>query len=149
MHRLVNAAKLASYGIFTSHLSGPSSDNSDPSRAGMVAAASVNFLFGEPPSASHESLNLQEIHADAIEWLKRDALLKELLVQSLRVTTQLGFMEKGAVAVKGEEVLKTFGPEYPIAPTPDTYEKLVQRAIGVLSPDMQESIRSRLGLHNP
>ncbi len=147
MHRLVNAAKITSYGIFTLHVSdAPAEDKSEPSRASMIAAASVNFLFGEAPSSLHESLNLREIHADAVEWLKRDDLLRELVVQSLRVATQLGFMENGAVAVRGGDILQTFGSEYPIAPDPDSYENLVQKAIGVLSPDMQSTIRSRFGL---
>jgi hypothetical protein len=134
MHRLVNAAKLTSYGIFTAHLSD------------THAAASVNFLFGEPPSPLHESLNLREIHAHAIESLKSDDLLRELIVQSLRVATQLGFMKNGAVEVRGENILKTFGPAYSIPPNPDTYEHLVQRSIDTLSPEMQMTIRSRFGL---
>ena len=147
MHRLLNAAKIASYGIFTIHLSdAPAEDKSEPSPAGLIAAASVNYLFGEAPSAAHQSLNLLEIHGNAVEWLKRDNLLRELLVQSLRVTTQLGFIEKGAIAVRGEDILRTFGPEYPIAPNPDSYEHLVQKAIGTLSPDTQATIRSRFRL---
>lgn len=147
MHRLVNAAKITSYGIFTLHISdAPAEDKSESSRSSMIAAASVNFLFGEAPSSLHESLNLREIHTDAIEWLKRDDLLRELVVQSLRVTAQLGFMENGDVAVRGEDILKTFGSEYPIAPAPDSYENLVQKAIDALSPDMQTTIRSRFGI---
>lgn len=150
MSRLVNAAKLTSFGIFTSHLSGVyAGDKSDSSRIGMIAAASVNLLFGETPNASHEGLNLREIHVNAIEYLKHDNLLRELLVQSLRVTAQLGFMENGAVTVKEEDILTTFGPEYPIAPDPDSYEHLVQKAIGTLSPDMQANIRLRFGLLQP
>lgn len=150
MHRLVNAAKVTSFGIFTSHLDGASAEaKSDPSRTGMVAAASVNFLFGETPSASHENLNLREIHAEAVEWLSRDDLLRELLVQSLRVATQLGFMENGAVGLKGEDILTKFGPEHPIAPNPDSYEQLVQKAIGTLSADTQATIRSRFSLGKP
>lgn len=143
MHRLINEAKITSYGIFKFHISGASVGNkSESSHASMIAAASVNFVFGEAPSSLHERLNLREIHTDAIEWLKRDDLLRELVVQSLRVTAQLYFMENGAIAVRGEEVLKTFGSEYPIAPAPDSYEKLVKKAIGALS-EMQSSILSR------
>lgn len=147
MHRLLNAAKLTSYGIFTLHIAdSPAEDQSEPSHESMIAAASVNFLFGKAPSALHESLNLREIHTDAVEWLKRDDMLRELIVQSLRVTAQLGFMENGAVAIRGEGILKTFGPEYPLAPNPDSYENLVRKAMGALSPDMQATIRSRFSL---
>jgi len=147
MRRLVNAAKIAAYGIVTSHVSEPpAEDISELSRAGMIAAASVNFLFGEAPSSLHEGLNLREIHADAVEWLRRNDLLRELIVQSLRVTSQLGYMENGVAKVKGEDILKTFGSAYPTAPDPDSYENLVQRAISTLSPDSQSTIRSRFGL---
>ena len=112
----------------------------------MIAMASVNYLFGETPSPKHEHLDLQRIHTNAIQRLRDDALLRELVVQSLRVATVLSYVKTGVATVQGEDIVTMFGAEYPIAPNPDNYERLVEGVVATLSPEMQAEIRSRFGL---
>ena len=136
MARLVNAAKIASFAILKAHLTENFRINSlNNSEAGTIAAASVNFLFDEDPDPAHKDLDFQEIQTKSIEWLKRDDLLRELIVQSLRVIIKLEFMKNGTVSIRGEKILEEFGREHPIAPNPESYQNLVQKVISVAGLD--------------
>lgn len=106
------------------------------------AAAMTNYLFGYPPSELHlEKLDLVKERKTAIDWLRQDALFRELVVQSLRVMMMINFGRNSDSSIIGEEVLCTFGSEYPAAPDIDNYPALVRRAIDSLPPDSRASLK--------
>ena len=140
---LLNASKLAVWDILQTHfLSSPS----DMPQANLVASAAVNFLFGEAVDSLHHDLDLSKIHAEATKLLGRSNLLKELVTQSLRISTTLDFMKGKTISDRKLEILSMFGSEYPTAPNPDSYERLVRRVIRTLSPEMQKSILLDYGI---
>jgi len=118
----------------------------------LRTAAMVNFLFGKPTQEMHiKQLNLDSEKNAALEWLRKNLIFRELVVQSLRVknTTDFG---SGKIdgSITGEEILTAFGSEYPIAPNPKYYEALVDKAFLSLSPDMQQltlQLAKRLGIN--
>ena len=60
--------------------------------------------------------------------------MRELVVQTLRVASQVDYMVQREDCLSEERllVLTEFGSEFADAPQPETYEALVKRAIGTL-----------------
>ena len=106
----------------------------------LRTAAMVNFLFGKPTQEMHiQQLDLDSERKTALEWLRNNSIFRELVVQSLRVKNTTDFSSgKSDGSITGEDILATFGSEYPIAPNPKNYEALVYKAFQSLTHDMQQ-----------
>lgn len=96
------------------------------------ASAATNYLFSEKPSDIHKTLNIKEIEADAIEFIKQNRDTRELLVQSLRVTYTLKIQKNKNIEIDSLEILSLFGNEFPESPKVDRYFHLVHRELNKL-----------------
>ena len=65
----------------------------------------------------------------AREWLMKNPQIREVVVQSLRVATIIGWAEAGIRREVGLELLEAFGAEFPVSPKLNTYRTLVQRLV--------------------
>lgn len=105
------------------------------------AAAAANYLFGKSPNPIHAHLDLATEHATAREWLQKNSAMRELVVQSLRVTRVVDWGRSGFIPEMGEmgmDLLEAFGKEYPDSPGADTYEALVRRVVATLPPSPEQ-----------
>src|SRR5262245_35492850 len=50
------------------------------------AAAAANFLNGNSQHPGHTDVNLPQVQAEARDWLRKNTAMRELVVQTLRVT---------------------------------------------------------------
>ena len=98
------------------------------------ASAAANFLNGQPLHATHADFDLPQIYAEARQWMRDNRTMRELVVQTLRVASQVDYMVKTEEGLsEGRTLILTeFGSEFADAPRPETYEALVRRAIGTL-----------------
>lgn len=138
----------------------------DEIRRGISDSACIDFLFGDPQHPDHRDLDIQAIRNEAVKWIEGDPLMRELVIQSLRVFYNLGFMKNGVDAIpdlnidweaikankeqkrvilSGIDILRVFGPDFPIGPDPENYEELVMKAFATLPPGRQAEVRSRSG----
>jgi len=103
------------------------------------AAAAANFLNGHPPHPMHAGLDLPQVQAEAREWIRKNIEMRELVVQTLRVTAVVHPTAKGKEGVSDESlsILSEFGADSTSAPDPRAYEALVRRAIATLPHDAQ------------
>ena len=111
-----------------------------------MAAAKTNHLFGEAPSPQHARLDLPRLHKEAEAYIRGNEVFRGLVVQSLRVASQLHFMETSKANVVGANLLEEFGPQFPAPPNPALYQALVNRALEDLPLKSQAELRSRLGV---
>lgn len=91
------------------------------------AAAAANFLNGQTPSPMHAELDLPRIHEEARQWLKENATMRELVVQTLRVSYTVDYYVGRPDPLKAETLLllHEFGDEFPAEPRMDSYKNLV------------------------
>jgi hypothetical protein len=103
------------------------------------AAAAANFLNGHAPHPAHEGLDLPQVQAEARDWIRRNIEMRELVVQTLRVTADVHPMGKYTSSVSEDSlsILSEFGGDSTDAPDPRAYEALVRRAIATLPHDTQ------------
>lgn len=103
------------------------------------AAAAANFLNGHAPHPAHEGLDLPQVQAEARDWIHKNIEMRELVVQTLRVTADVHPIGKQADAVSEDSlsILSEFGGDSTDAPDPRAYEALVRRAIATLPHDTQ------------
>ena len=117
----------------------------DSESEAMKAAAMTNYLFGKAPSDMHTTqLDLGSEHRAAVAWLQEDSMIRELIVQSLRVMTTTAHGGGKGASIVGEEILSRFGATYPQAPDPASYEALVMRAVQTLPTTAQMEISRRV-----
>ena len=154
MTALVNCAKATTYGILlndlrsgrtTEDLGFDRSTTDDEDKLIRLAAASVNYWFGEEPSENHKDLDLRHIYADSMRWLSRNDDVRELVVQAVRALSIVRYAKAGAVDLNTLYVLEVFGKEYPDAPQQQTIEVLLRREMRKLDPEQQESVRRHFG----
>jgi len=104
------------------------------------AAAAANFLNGHAPHPGHEGLDLPQVQAEARDWIRKNIEMRELVVQTLRVTAivhPLGKHKDDAVSESSLSILSEFGGDSTETPDPRAYEALVRRAIATLPHDTQ------------
>jgi hypothetical protein len=103
------------------------------------AAAAANFLNGHAPHPTHAGLDLPQVQAEARDWIRKNIEMRELVVQTLRVTAVVHHAEKGKDAVSEDSlsILSEFGNDSTDTPDPRAYEALVRRAIATLPHDTQ------------
>jgi hypothetical protein len=136
MESWVRRAHLATYSALRRDLGVNAEEpKADDAIRRMQAACRANFLMGSGPAELHkQDLDLLAEHAAALNWLRQDPIFCELVVQSLRVVHMISHGRGVPVTlpVLGEELLLEFGPAFPVAPSPDSYEELVVRAMKTL-----------------
>lgn len=103
------------------------------------AAAAANFLNGHAPHPTHAGIDLPQVQAEAREWIRKNIEMRELVVQTLRVTAVVHPAAKSreGVSEDGLSILSEFGGDSTDAPDPRAYEALVRRAIATLPHDAQ------------
>jgi len=103
------------------------------------AAAAANFLNGHAPHPAHEGLDLPQVHAEARDWIRKNIEMRELVVQTLRVTADVHTVGKYGDAASEDSlsILSEFGGDSSEIPDPRAYEALVRRAIATLPHDTQ------------
>ena len=142
MERLVSIAQIAVslklMGDCGLHLT---TSDDEQNAVAQKAAAGANYLFGKSPSPMHAHLDLAAEHAAAREWLTKNSSMRELVVQSLRVTRVIDWSRSGFIPETGEmgiDLLETFGHEYPDSPSVETYEALVRRVVAAMPPSREQ-----------
>ena len=103
------------------------------------AAAAANFLNGHAPHPAHEGLDLPKVQAEARDWIRKNIEMRELVVQTLRVTADVHPVGKHQDEVSEDSlsILSEFGGDSTDALDPRAYEALVRRAIATLPHDTQ------------
>jgi hypothetical protein len=103
------------------------------------AAAAANFLNGHEPHPTHAGLDLPQVQAEARDWLRKNTAMRELVVQTLRVTAvvQQTAKSKDPPSEDSLAILSEFGAELGDRPDPRAYEAVVRRAIATLPHDVQ------------
>ena len=106
------------------------------------AAAAANFLNGHPPHPTHTELDIPQVQAEAKEWMRKNTPMRELVVQTLRVTAVAHHAAKSKDAVSEDSLslLSEFGNDSTDTPDPRAYEALVRRVIATLPHDAQIQI---------
>lgn len=155
MNALVDGAKLTAFIMLENDLGNSQtiddfgfdrSTGDDDEKLTQIAAASVNYWFGEVPCEFHKDLDLRQIHAASMRWLRRNDDVRELVVQAMRVLSLLRIEKTGEASdLHTLHVLKAFGKEYPDSPDPQSFEVLIQREMQKLSPDQQKELRRFIG----
>jgi hypothetical protein len=106
-------------------------------RAGVAA----DYLFGrEPDSRAVEALDLAREQEAARNWLQRNARMRELVLDSLRVLNLLADDSRTRTGPMGEGLLMAYGQGSFRAPDLATYDALVHGAIYSLPLHTQQSI---------
>ena len=146
IYKLLNTAKLAAHITYSHHLAkkykedelfGPIKDRP------AIASAAVNFLFGESPNQLHKDLPLEKIHTDALEWIKQEDSIKEMIIQSLSISKQSGATVKENIVVNRDYILDKLSSSAPPVLKLDDYEQLIQKVLNTLSPEEQTKIATR------
>jgi hypothetical protein len=103
------------------------------------AAAAANFINGHAPHPAHTGLDLPQVQAEARDWIRKHIEMRELVVQTLRVTAVVhsAAKSKDSVSEDGLSIISEFGDGSTETPDPRTYEALVRRAIATLPHDTQ------------
>jgi len=109
-------------------------------------AALANYLFGKPPSDVHQqTLDMEAAYDEAREELENDRPLRELVVQSLRVASTIEFAKTSKSKFPGADILDMFGGEIPEAPTPDSYQTLLDNFIAAMPPSIRAAAETYRG----
>lgn len=113
--------------------------------AGLWAAAVTNDLFGQPPNEiSIANLNMDEVKQFGDELLKSNLADRELVVQSLRVWNTIYVWKNNCLPDpfdRYEDILGTYGKEFPQVPNPTVYQSLIRRTLQSLPPRIQAQMR--------
>lgn len=139
MSALSNVSKLIMWNNFFSYYK--EKLKIDDESSGFHAAAATNYLFGEKGADMHKTLNMKEIENDAIEYIKQNQNIKELLVQSIRVIHTLNMQKNKEINLDGFEILSVFGVEFPESPRMECYFQLIDRELNKLSATVKNDIK--------
>jgi hypothetical protein len=98
------------------------------------AAAAAHYLTGHAPRPGHEGLDLPQVQAEARDWIRKNIEMRELVVQTLRVTAVVHPLGKykDAVSEDSLSIVSEFGADSTDPPDPRAYEALLRRAIATL-----------------
>ena len=105
------------------------------------AHAAADYLFGrEPSSRAVEALDLAREQEAARNWLLRNARMRELVLESLRVLNVLNEHDHTRTGLVGEGLVMAYGQGSFRAPDVATYDALVHDAIYSLPLHAQQGI---------
>lgn len=129
----IGMALMRHYGV------GRSASGGAEEQTAKKAAAAANFLNGHALHPTHEGLDLPQVQAEAREWIRKNIEMRELVVQTLRVTAVVHPLgkHKDAASENSVSILSEFGGDSIDTPDPRAYEALVRRAIATLPHDTQ------------
>ena len=143
MNNLVRTAQMTiGVGLIQHYGFADTVSDSEKDAVAKRGSAAANFLNGQPPHETHAGLDLQQIYAEASQWMQDNPTMRELVVQTLRVSWVVDYMVKRGDLPSEERmsILTKFGSEFPNAPDPNSYEALVRRAIGTLPVSSQARV---------
>jgi len=103
------------------------------------AAAAANFLSGQAPNPTLAGVDLPQVQAEAREWIRRNVEMRELVVQTLRLTVaaRSAGTRSDTVSDGSLSILSEFGSDSTATPDPLAYEASVRRAIATLPHNTQ------------
>lgn len=104
----------------------------DKNLLGTYASAATNYLFGENPADNHKTLNIKEIEIEAVDFVKQNKSIRELLVQSLRVTHTLNIQKNTNIDLNSLKILTILGEEFPESPQVKSYFLLIHKELNKL-----------------
>jgi hypothetical protein len=92
-----------------------------------MAAAIANFMFGQEPVQIHlDEFDIKEIESIGYQLIDKNHNLKELVVQSMRV--YLILWNQGVMDTPIDiDIIEKYGSEFPDAPSPSSYEALLDK----------------------
>lgn len=93
----------------------------------LMAAAVTNFMLGREVAQMHlDKFDIEEIESIGRQLIDKNQNLKELVVQSLRV--YLILFNEGLMDIHvSMNIIEEYGKEFPNAPSPSSYEALLDR----------------------
>ena len=102
--------------------------------AAKKAAAAASFLSGHTPHPMDAGIDLPQVQAEARAWIRTNTEMRELVVQTLRVTAVAypGVKDNAVVNEDSLSILSEFGSDSAEVPDPLAYEAVVRRAIATL-----------------
>jgi hypothetical protein len=108
------------------------------------ARAAADYLFGKPDrDADFDVADRAREQKAARDWLVRNELMRELVVQSLRVINAMNRNASKPSSVVGEGLLMAYGAGcFEVLDLP-AYEAVVHRSIGALPGHIQQTIYYR------
>ena len=107
--------------------------------AAKKAAAAATFLSGQAPNPTHDGIDLPQVQAEAREWIRKNIEMRELVVQTLRVTAAARSVgtRNDTISDGSLSILREFSSDSTDTPDPLVYEALVRRAIATLPHNTQ------------
>ena len=109
------------------------------------AGVGADYLFGREPDSRATALDLGREQEAVRNWLKRDAPMCELVLETLRVYNALTEHRPPSTGPIGEGLLMAYGQGSFRTPDLATYDTLVHRALYRLPLHAQQRILYRLG----
>lgn len=110
-------------------------------RCSARAEVSADYLFGrEPDQRTGRNLDLAREQEAAREWLMRNAQMRELVLESLRILNVLNENKQSQTGPTGEGLLMAYGGGSFRAFDLETYDIMVHDAIFSLPLQAQQSI---------
>lgn len=143
MERLANASRMATammmmHDLGMSQASGESGQMDIATRVG----AQASLLFDKPLAPEHVRLNIEREREEALIWLERQQLFKQLVVQTLRVDNTVEFARTGQAPdpIIGATILERYGKQFREEPNPESYNSLLSAVIHSMPTQLQASM---------
>jgi len=117
-------------------------------KASAYGAAMMSALFGTTPSDELRGIvDCEAAKVEAEEELRKDPLLLELVVQTLRVENTLRVAKnEGLVDANKLAILERYGALVPLPPTPASFQALIDRFLLRLPADARQRIMAVVGV---
>lgn len=108
------------------------------------AGCQASLLFDTPLAPEHAHLDVNAEWREVMSWIARKPLLRRLVVQTLRVlpTVHLAATAQPLDPLPGIRVLERFGKEFPLAPSPTSYEGLLRQVVEAMPDELRARMRS-------
>jgi len=116
--------------------------------ASAQSAAILASLFGRLHNPELDNLvDMDQMRDTAAKKLAEDPELQELVVQTLRVEGTLAAEGRHPpLTAAAESLLETHGARFPHAPTPQSYDALVESAVRDLPDDARTKLMGTFGV---
>lgn len=110
------------------------------------AGAQASLLFDTSLEPEYQVLDIERERKEALAWLERRPIFKELIVQTLRVrnTVKYSLTGQSPDPVIGISILELYGEHFPNEPNPENYNELIVKAVNSLPPLSQQKFLSQL-----
>jgi hypothetical protein len=108
------------------------------------AGCQASLLFDTPLAPEHAHLDADAEREEVFAWIASKPLLRHLVVQTLRVlpTVHLAKTAQPLDPLPGIRVLERFGKEFPLVPSPNSYEGLLREVLYAMPDELRARMRS-------